>query len=512
MELYKKYRPKKLLEVLGQDGAVSVLQQFIKRKEIPHALLFTGPSGCGKTTIARILVKEVRCASHDFKEINAADQRGIDDIRDIRNQMQLSPLGGESRVYLIDECFPKNTLIGTPNGPTRLDEVGEGDFVYSLNGIGRVVHVFSNKVDLNRIIKLKMENGQELITTKEHKFLTSQGWMQAQFLEGSSIFSDRRYYMGNHKEVTHASTDLCPFTTSLCLQSGYSLSRKKDSHRSRWEESSLERRYTQGFEEGVHAQEVRVESVEVYKQGSNDGNFVGVVGDRERSQGFVEFMDLQIKGHPSYLPNGFVAHNCHKLTSDAQTALLKMLEDTPSHVYFMLATTDPRKLLKTIHTRCTEIAVKPLDRKEMLNLLRYVRQEEEVEIGEDVYEKVVELAEGSARKALVLLESVLGKDEDEALSILKRGSAETEAIALARALFNFKITWPDMKEILEGLEEHEPENIRWMVLGYAKKILLSGGKLADRAFMVIQVFRDPWYDCKHAGLVASCYEVVVKNR
>src|SRR5690606_3369465 len=72
--------------------------------DIPHAMLFTGPSGCGKTTLARILRVKLRCSDNDFQEINAADFRGIDSIRSMRQQVGAAPLGGDSRIWLIDEA------------------------------------------------------------------------------------------------------------------------------------------------------------------------------------------------------------------------------------------------------------------------------------------------------------------------------------------------------------------------------------------------------------------------
>ena len=66
MELYKKYRPKKLKQMIGQNRSVDILINKIKNKSVPHAILFSGPSGCGKTTLARILRKEIKCSKFDF--------------------------------------------------------------------------------------------------------------------------------------------------------------------------------------------------------------------------------------------------------------------------------------------------------------------------------------------------------------------------------------------------------------------------------------------------------------
>jgi len=76
---------------------------MLERGTVPHTILFHGPSGCGKTTLARILKKELGCHDLDFSELNCSDFRGIDTVRDIRNTMQLAPVAGKCRAWLMDE-------------------------------------------------------------------------------------------------------------------------------------------------------------------------------------------------------------------------------------------------------------------------------------------------------------------------------------------------------------------------------------------------------------------------
>ena len=303
IELFKRYRPKKLSAVVGQDGAIRSLQKMIDTDKVPHCILLSGPSGCGKTTIARILKRHLECGDYDFTEINCADFNGINMVRDIRRLVSLAPIDGKVKIWLIDEA--------------------------------------------------------------------------------------------------------------------------------------------------------------------------------------------------------------HRLTGDAQDAMLKLLEDTPSHAYFFIATTDPQKLKRTIITRASEIKLTLLSQTALADLIGRVCKEEGVKLTEDVTDALVDAAEGSARKALVLLGQVIDLESEKGMlaTITISAQAKTQAIELARLLISPNAGWGEVAKILKDLDE-EPETIRYMCLGYARSVMLGGGKLAPRAFKMIDCFARNFYDSKQAGLALACYEMV----
>lgn len=101
--LYRKYRPHAFAEVKGQDHIVTVLEGAIKKNTIPHAILFSGGRGTGKTTLARIFAKAIGTSDVDIYEIDAASNRGIDDIRELREAVHTLPYESERKVYIIDE-------------------------------------------------------------------------------------------------------------------------------------------------------------------------------------------------------------------------------------------------------------------------------------------------------------------------------------------------------------------------------------------------------------------------
>lgn len=122
--LYRKYRPENFREVLGQDHIVKILDGAINLGNISHAYLFAGTRGTGKTSIARILAKEIKCTGNDLYEIDAASNRGIDDIRELRNSVNVLPFDSPYKVYIIDEVHMLtkeafNALLKTLEEPPK---------------------------------------------------------------------------------------------------------------------------------------------------------------------------------------------------------------------------------------------------------------------------------------------------------------------------------------------------------------------------------------------------------
>ncbi|BAL80965.1 DNA polymerase III subunit gamma/tau [Caldisericum exile] len=143
--LYRKYRPQTFDEVVEQDAVVKVLRAELKQKKVSHAYLFAGPKGSGKTTIARIFAKGLNCVngptdtpclkcdnciaitngtSLDVIEIDAASNRGIDEIRSLKEHVQYVPVNSKYKVYIIDEAHmltPQafNALLKTLEEPPQ---------------------------------------------------------------------------------------------------------------------------------------------------------------------------------------------------------------------------------------------------------------------------------------------------------------------------------------------------------------------------------------------------------
>ena len=124
--LYRKWRPRVFGDVKGQDHIVTTLQNQIRSERIGHAYLFCGTRGTGKTSVAKIFAKAVNCehpvngecpscqqiqagTSLNVVEIDAASNNGVENIREIRDQVQYPPTEGKYRVYIIDEVHMLST-------------------------------------------------------------------------------------------------------------------------------------------------------------------------------------------------------------------------------------------------------------------------------------------------------------------------------------------------------------------------------------------------------------------
>ncbi len=120
--LYRKYRPQSFDEVVGQEQLVDLLQSSITQKKISHAYLFCGGRGTGKTTVARIFARDIGCNPEDIIEIDAASNRGIDEIRELREAVRTAPFSSPYKVYIVDEAHmltkeAANALLKTLEEP-----------------------------------------------------------------------------------------------------------------------------------------------------------------------------------------------------------------------------------------------------------------------------------------------------------------------------------------------------------------------------------------------------------
>lgn len=298
--LYNKHRPKSFKQVVGNEKTIDSIVNLLAKPNPPHAFLLTGETGCGKTTIARIIAKEIGCSDEDFREIDSADFRGIDTVREMRKQSQYRPLSGGVIVWLIDEC--------------------------------------------------------------------------------------------------------------------------------------------------------------------------------------------------------------HKMTNDAQNALLKSLENPNDHVYYILATTDPQKLISTIRGRCSTYQVSLLNDEQMMTLLKKIVKKEKDELEKEVYDQIIMDAQGHPRNAINVLEQVLVVEPSKRLEVAQRKAEEfNEIIELCRALLGNK-SWKQVALILKGIKSQEPETIRRVLLGYCQSVLLTGAQ-NDRAGLILEEFMEPFFVSGFPQVVLACYSV-----
>ena len=202
----------------------------------------------------------------------------------------------------------------------------------------------------------------------------------------------------------------------------------------------------------------------------------------------------------------YLLDECHAITGAASQALLKLLEEPPSHVYFILCTTDPDKLLKTIKTRCSVFQVQSLTPREMGKFLYSIAKKEGADVTEAVVKEIVRVSNGSPRQALSILDQVLDVSSEEIAlqTIIESTLDEKNVIDIIRILVDKQSPenkWENMRKTLKGVRE-EPETVRHAILTMLGNKFLETGNLTI-GFM-LEEFTDSTFNSGKAGLYLQC--------
>ena len=197
ISLYRKYRPKTFSDVVGQEVVIKILKNSILNNKISHAYIFSGPRGTGKTSIAKIFSKAVNCLNTtdgdlcnncenclqnideeiDIIEIDAASNNGVDEIREIRNNVKLMPVHLKYKVYIIDEVHMLSTSAFNALLKTLEEPPKHVIFILAtteFNKIPATVISRCQKFDFKKITNKQIEDRLKYILEQEKKSLNGE--------------------------------------------------------------------------------------------------------------------------------------------------------------------------------------------------------------------------------------------------------------------------------------------------------------------------------------------------
>ena len=209
-------------------------------------------------------------------------------------------------------------------------------------------------------------------------------------------------------------------------------------------------------------------------------------------------------------PRCVIVDECHAISKPSFQSLLKILEEPPPDVYWVLCTTEEGRVPKQIKTRCTTYALRPVSDKLLRDLLVRVRVGEGFPISDKGLRLVVEASEGSPRQALVFLAKCAHLKKSTTIrSVLEQSGEPAEVIDLCRTLLGVasgrSIPWKRMAELLRGISM-PPETVRIIVLRYMNSVMLGGDTSKSAAAMSVMVnFQEPFLDREGvAPLTLAC--------
>lgn len=223
----------------------------------------------------------------------------------------------------------------------------------------------------------------------------------------------------------------------------------------------------------------------------------------------------EIKQQSLYAPlSGRIRVNifdeAHEITKHGAEAMLKFLEDTPTHIYNIFCTTNPEKIKDTIKRRLASYTVKTLLIQEMTKVLEWVLNSEGVTLNPKVSKTLIDASNGCPGLMLVKLDQIIGiRGEKDQLEAIENVTFEdVEIIDICRRLMERESgvkKWDGLSAMLRNFDK-DPEQTRRAILGYLGNVLLGQkGEAGKRIALLISEFERPYYETGKAGLICSCY-------
>lgn len=217
--------------------------------------------------------------------------------------------------------------------------------------------------------------------------------------------------------------------------------------------------------------------------------------------------DIEAKMRLKPLSGGvrvYIIDEAHAISQQGQRALLKVLEDTPDHVFFIFCTTHPEKMEKPFVNRCTHVKFSDIAFPDLVKLVENTASTCNIQI--DSAAKIAEAAGGSARQALILLEQLSHTDKSLWGDVLQDSSqVSADLFQMVKDLYAGAKIFPKYANAIKELPEGEVERLRLLILSYGATMLRSGPAKPSKAAAIMDKFVEPFFSSKKSGFTLALF-------